>query len=80
MATREVYKIDQKTGKRSYAGYARFDNDGKFLGTRGGYGPQGRGINADKTGNNERNNASMMQNAIGSAGARTDARRRRMGL
>lgn len=61
----------------NYAGYARFDNEGNFLGTRGGYGPQGRGINPDRSGNNRRNNASLVQNNVNSSGSRQAARRAR---
>lgn len=73
--TREIYRINEN-GTREYAGYARFDNEGNYLGSRGGYGPQGRGINADRTGNLRSNNASRLQNAINSAGARGAARLR----
>ena len=59
MPTAEIHDVNG-----NYAGYARFDNDGNFLGTRGGYGPQGRGINPDRTGNNRSNNASLVQNRI----------------
>lgn len=77
--TREVYRIGEN-GSRSYAGYARFDNEGNFQGTRGGYGPSRRGINPDRTGNNRANNRSMVQNAINTAGTRQTNRRRRAGF
>lgn len=37
MPTAEVYKIGND-GSRMYAGYARFDNEGNYQGSRGGYG------------------------------------------
>lgn len=51
----EVHRI-LENGRRVYAGYAKFDSNGNYLGTFGGYGsrangtvsaktPQGRGIN-----------------------------------
>ena len=73
MPTREVYQINQSTGQRTYAGYARFGNDGSFQGTAGGYGANGRS-------NNRNNGASRVQNVISTAGARQAARRRRVGL
>lgn len=57
MPSREIHDVDG-----NYAGYASFDNDGKFLGTRGGYGPRRRGIRPDRTGNNRNNDASRLQN------------------
>ena len=64
----EVYAI--KDGKRVYAGYAKFDEEGNYLGSFGGYGsrangtvsaktPQGRGVNNGnpRTGNNRKNKA-----------------------
>lgn len=73
MPTREVYQVNQSTGARTYAGYARFGNDGSFQGTAGGY---GRGRNS----NNANNGASRVQNVISTAGARQAARSRRAGL
>ena len=70
MPSREIYRIGDD-GARSYAGYARFDAEGNYLGSRGGYGPSRRGINADYTGNNRRNDASALQNAINTARARS---------
>ena len=77
----EGYAI--KDGKRVYAGYAKFDEEGNYLGSFGGYGsrangtvsaktPQGRGVNNGnpRTGNNRKNKASMLQNAIGLASAK----------
>lgn len=72
MATAEIHDA-----QGNYAGYAVFGADGSFQGTRGGYGPQGRGINPDRSGNNRRNNASMVQNRVNSSGARQAARRAR---
>ena len=76
MPTREIYRVSDNGG-RTYAGYARFDSQGNYQGSAGGYGPSRRGINSDRTGNNRSNNRSALQNAINSAGARTAARRRR---
>ena len=73
MPTREVYQVNQRTGEKTYAGYAMFDADGKFQGTAGGY---GRGRNS----NNANNGASRVQNVIATAGARQAQRRRRAGL
>lgn len=73
MPTREVYQVNQSTGARTYAGYARFGSDGSFQGTAGGY---GRGRNS----NNANNRASRVQNVIATSGARQAARRRRAGL
>lgn len=67
--SREVYKINQSTGAKTYAGYARFDLNGKYLGSKGGYGPRKQGINPDSTGNKKTNNASMVQNTVRVAGA-----------
>lgn len=61
----------------NYAGYARFDNEGNFQGTRGGYGPQRRGINPNRTGNARGNNASLVQNNISVSGANIRRRQRR---
>lgn len=63
MPTAEIHDVNG-----NYAGYARFDNDGTFLGTRGGYGPQGRGINPDRTGNLRTNDASLLQNRYNVSG------------
>lgn len=41
--TREIYKINED-GSRAYSGYAKFDNDGNFAGTAGGYGRNGNGV------------------------------------
>lgn len=67
--TREVYKINQSTGAKTYAGYAKFDNNGRMIETRGGYGPQRRGIREDRTGNARTNDKSMVQNNVNLAGA-----------
>lgn len=69
MATREVYRVDQNTGKSIYAGYASFDDDGNFKGTRGGYGKNGNL-------NNLNNGGSKVQNTIATAGARQAKRAR----
>lgn len=84
----EAYRI-LDDGRRVYAGYAKFDSDGNYLGTFGGYGsrangtvsaktPQGRGINNGnpRTGNNRKNKASMVQNAIALASAKAANRLR----
>lgn len=92
METREIYKVSSD-GSRTYAGYGKFDNSGRYIGSRGGYGSrqtqrnasEGRG-NRDMgenplnggyrmQGNSARNDASMMQNAIATAGNRQNARR-----
>lgn len=73
MATKELYKVDQNTGKQTYAGYAKFGSDGSYQGSAGGY---GRGRNS----NNPNNGASRLQNTIANAGARQAARARRAGL
>lgn len=72
MPTAEIHDVNG-----NYAGYARFDSDGNFLGTRGGYGPQRRGINPDRTGNNRSNDASMLQNRYGVSGMNQRRRARR---
>lgn len=61
----------------NYSGYARFDNNGAFQGTRGGYGPSGRGENPGRTGNNRNNGASRVQNQINVAAANATRRRNR---
>lgn len=73
MATREVYQVNQRTGVKTYAGYARFDNDGTYMGSFGGYGFNG-------SQNNANNGASRVQNVIATAGARQRQRARRAGL
>ena len=91
MPTAEIYRINEN-GTRTYAGYARFDREGNYLGSRGGYGSRqnprnaanGRGNNPTGTwnggyanqGNNRSNGASMLQNTINSAAARGGARNR----
>ena len=70
MPTREVYQINQSTGARTYAGYARFGADGSYQGSAGGY---GRGRNS----NNANNGASRVQNVIATSGARQAQRTRR---
>ena len=72
MPTREIYQVNQNTGKSTYAGYARFGSDGSYQGSAGGYGP-GRQRNSGTR------NASRMQNTISTVGAR-QARRRPAGL
>ena len=68
MATREIYAINQTTGARTYAGYAKFDDQtGRYMGSFGGYGASGRQ-------QNPRNGASLVQNTINVAGARQGAR------
>lgn len=74
--TREVYRVGEN-GSRSYSGYATFDNNGNFTGTRGGYGPSSRGQNPNRTGNARTNGASMVQNYIQTAGIRGRNRGRR---
>lgn len=72
MPTREVYQINQTTGKSRYSGYVRFGNDGSFQGTAGGYAGNR---------NNRNNGASRVQNIINMAAAngarRNPASRRR---
>lgn len=81
MPTREVYRQNEN-GTRTYSGYARFDNEGNFLGTRGGYGIAERGFRGRNggAGNNRSNNASAVQNAIAVGGANIVRRQRRAGL
>ena len=76
MPTREVYQVNQQTGKSTYAGYARFGADGSFQGTAGGYGRNGQGRGAS---NSATRGASRVQNTISTVGAR-QARRRPRGL
>lgn len=74
--TREVYRIDQKTGKSTRAGYARFTKrtgaDGRqddvFQGTGGGYGRNGNRNSASRKG-------SKVQNTANSVAGRQAARR-----
>ena len=72
MPTREVYQVNQNTGRSSYAGYARFGSDGSFQGTAGGYG-------RNRNQNSATRNASRVQNTISTVSAR-QARRRPAGL
>lgn len=72
-STAEIYKISE-SGERTYAGYARFDENGKMTETRGGYGPSKQGINPDKTGNKATNNKSRLQNEVSMAAARNGKR------
>lgn len=58
--TREIYRITENGG-REYSGYARFDNEGNYQGSRGGYGG-GQ--------NNANNGGSRVQNYIRTAAAR----------
>lgn len=60
--TREIYRITENGG-REYSGYARFDNEGNYQGSRGGYGGGGRQNNAN-------NGGSRVQNYIRTAAAR----------
>lgn len=62
--TREIYRITENGG-REYSGLARFDNEGNYLGSRGGYGGGGRSI-----GGRNRNGGSKVQNYIRTAAAR----------
>lgn len=73
MPTREVYQVSQSTGKSTYAGYARFGDDGSFQGTAGGYGQTRRN-------NSSTRNASRVQNTISTVGARQTRRARNAGL
>ena len=73
MATREIYQVDQNTGKKEYAGFAVFGADGSYQGSRGGYG-LGRNFN------NVNNKASRVQNTISTVGARQARRRKSAGL
>lgn len=74
--TREIYKIDQKTGARTRAGYARFtkrtgrngERNDQYQGSAGGYNRNGT-RNRNSNGVNARNGASAMQNDIRMAGA-----------
>ena len=72
MPTREVYQVNQSTGRSTYAGYARFGSDGSFQGTAGGYG-------RNRNSNSATRNASRVQNTISTVSAR-QARRRPSGL
>lgn len=74
--TREIYQYAQdgpNVGKRRYAGYAKFDADGKYLGSRGGYNADGKpnkyGDNSAKA-NNQKSGASLLQNTVKVAGAK----------
>ena len=40
--TREIYQVGQNGEGRRYAGYGKFDGDGKYLGSRGGYNSTGK--------------------------------------
>lgn len=62
--TREIYRITENGG-REYAGFALFDNEGNYQGSRGGYGGGGRSI-----GGRNRNGGSRVQNYIRTAAAR----------
>lgn len=77
--TREVYSVGRNGRNRAYAGYGKFVRDSRngdqYQGSRGGYGPQGRGIRSDRTGNVRTNNASMLQNNINMAGVQSGRRR-----
>ena len=64
MPTSEVYRIGSD-GSKTYAGYARFDNEGNFLGTRGGNGRTRAGRTPT---------ASRVQRIIRTSGARQAAR------
>lgn len=71
--TREIYAIDQNTGKSSYAGYGSFTRDSqngdRYNGSRGGYNtPDGQ---------NRNNGASRVGNTILTSGARQAAARAR---
>lgn len=68
MPTREVYQVNQSTGKSTYSGYARFGADGSFRGTAGGYG-------RNRNSNSATRNVSRVQNTISTVSAR-QARRR----
>lgn len=73
MQTREIYQINQSTGERTYAGYGKFDESGKYLGSYGGYGK-------GKKENNKNNKASKVQNVIATSGARQAKRSRAAGV
>lgn len=45
--TVEIQEVDQKTGKTTYAGYAKFNGD-KYLGSYGGYGSAQRASNGSQ--------------------------------
>lgn len=60
--TREIYRITENGG-REYSGFARFDNEGNYQGSRGGYGGGQRQ-------NNPSNGGSRVQNYIRTASAR----------
>ena len=66
--TREIYKIDQNTGERTYAGYGKFEGD-QYLGSFGGNGTKS-GKSKTKT-----QKASQVQRTINSVSARQEARR-----
>lgn len=70
MPTAEIYRIGSD-GKRTYAGYAKYGDDGSFQGTRGGNG---------RTKAGRTTNVSEVQRTIATAGMRQAARRRRAGL
>lgn len=70
MPTSEVYRIGSD-GSHTYAGYARFDNEGNFQGTRGGNG---------RTRAGRYSNISEVRRTISTVGARQAARQRRAGL
>lgn len=70
MPTSEVYRIGSD-GKRTYAGYAKFGNDGSFQGTRGGNG---------RTRAGRYSNTSEVRRTISTVGMRQAARQRRAGL
>lgn len=59
--TSEIWKIPQNGGKRKYAGYAKFDANGNYLGSAGGYGKKGA-FNSSR-------GASKLQNNINLASA-----------
>ena len=66
ITTAEIYEIDQESGKRAYAGYAKFDGD-NYLGSFGGYG-------GDKN-QNAKNKGSKVQNKIKTTAARQGRRK-----
>ena len=46
--TAEIYQVNQADNTRRYAGYARFDNEGNYQGSRGGYGSRAYAKNANR--------------------------------
>ena len=90
--TVEIKKVDQATGKLTYAGYGKFDGD-KYLGSFGGYGSREGGANGSRgrgtsdygrspfngglrMQGNAANRGSALGNAIRTSGSRQSSRTR----